>query len=59
MKTQEAVDYYGSKAAIGRVLGMSRANVSLWGEIVPIKHALTLNEITDGELDLVLADYRE
>jgi DNA-binding transcriptional regulator YdaS (Cro superfamily) len=50
MKTITAVRYFGSKAALARVLGISRQAVTDWGEDVPELRAFQLAEMSGGEL---------
>jgi len=59
MKTSEAVDHFGSKAAVARAIGRDKSRVTRWGDIVPLNHALTLEKISRGKVELVLADYRD
>lgn len=35
MKTKEAIDFYGSKNALSRELGIPRQNITMWG-IYPV-----------------------
>lgn len=49
MTKQQAVEYYGSQAALGRALGIQRAAVSAW-ETIPIGRQYQLEVITSGEL---------
>lgn len=50
MKTADLVNYYGSKAEIGRVLGITRNAVSIWREYPPPAVQLLFERITRGRL---------
>lgn len=50
MNTAAAVAHYGSKYAIALALGIKPQALSRWGDSVPLKWALVLERITDGEL---------
>ncbi len=59
MKTTDAVKHFGSQRKLAEALGLNEANVSRWmrSEIIPIKQALRLVDMTRGELELRLRDY--
>lgn len=60
MKLQDAIDHYGSQAKLAKALDIHESQISRWkssGDILPIKHALRLVDLTRGELDLKLRDY--
>ncbi|WP_017786934.1 Cro/CI family transcriptional regulator [Aeromonas dhakensis] len=50
MKTELAVDYFGTKAAIADALGIKRSAVSQWGETIPIGRAYQIEVLTGGKL---------
>lgn len=50
MKTQEAIDFYGTKAELGRRLGIAPENFIKWGEYVPYLRACQLEHITKKKL---------
>lgn len=50
MKTELAVDYFGTKAAIADALGIKRSAVSQWGETIPRGRAYQIEVLTDGKL---------
>ncbi|WP_421268588.1 Cro/CI family transcriptional regulator [Aeromonas veronii] len=50
MKTELAVDYFGTKAAIADALGIKRSAVSQWGETIPQGRAYQIEVLTDGKL---------
>lgn len=49
MKTQEAIDRYGSKTAVARKLGITPEAVMQWGEDVPELRAYQLREMEAKE----------
>jgi DNA-binding transcriptional regulator YdaS (Cro superfamily) len=57
MKTADAVTYFGSGAALAAAVGISRAAVSQWGELVPLATAARLEKLTDGRLTLDIDTY--
>ena len=62
MLVADAVAHFGSQTKMAEALGITDAAISLWvkrGGIVPIKQALRINQMSDGEVDLRLNDYRE
>jgi DNA-binding transcriptional regulator YdaS (Cro superfamily) len=50
MNTAAAVNYFGSKAEIARVLGIGKTAVTNWGETIPIGRAYQIEVITNGAL---------
>ena len=62
MKVETAVKFFGSQRKLAEVLGLSESAVSLWTSrdngVVPMKHILRLKDMSSGELDLVMDDYR-
>lgn len=50
MKTQSAIDHYGSATKVAEILGISKAAVSQWGENVPELRALQLEIKSEGAL---------
>lgn len=50
MKTQTAVEHFGSKAELHRALGISSAAVAQWKDIVPLESAMALEILTSGAL---------
>lgn len=59
MKLKPAIKHYGSQKGLAEALDLHEANVSRWKKsgIIPVKHALTLIDLTRGELPLNLRDY--
>jgi len=58
MKTAQVVKYFGSYAAIARVLCISRQAVHKWPETVPINRAVKLERLSNGRLRVCQDDYR-
>lgn len=50
MKTDTAIEHFGNRAAIAKALGISRAAVSKWGDVVPEGSAYKLESLTAGAL---------
>ncbi|GJA55288.1 hypothetical protein KAM348_27110 [Aeromonas caviae] len=50
MKTNHAVEYFGSKVALAIAIGIHKAAVSQWGENVPKGRAYQLEVLTGGKL---------
>jgi len=62
MKLQDAVEHFKSQRNVADILGLSEAAVSVWKSrddgIIPMKHIIKLKDLSNGELDLCLDDYR-
>lgn len=62
MKLDQAVEHFGTQAKIAEILGLTDAAVSIWKDrkngLVPIRHIIKLKDLSQGELDLNLDDYR-
>ena len=50
MKTEDAVRHFGTKSAIARALGITKASLTSWRERVPALRAWQLSQITAGKL---------
>jgi DNA-binding transcriptional regulator YdaS (Cro superfamily) len=50
MLLSTALQYYKNKAAIARALGISRAAISQWGDVVPESSAYKLQVLNRGKL---------
>lgn len=50
MLTQDAINYFGSKAKLAKALGVSQPAVSRWGVHIPEKRAARLSLMTAGKL---------
>lgn len=59
MKFETALAFYGSQAAIARVLGLKRQHVFSWKEsgVIPAKHAVTLQNDSRGKVKIDPAVY--
>ena len=62
MKLQAAIKHFGSRAEIADLLGISRGAVSHWDSrnkgIIPLDSAMTLQDLSGNEIDLMLNHYR-
>jgi len=62
MKLDQAVKYFGSQSKVAEILGLTDSAVSVWKDrkdgLVPMKHIIRLKNMSNGELDLCLEDYR-
>ena len=59
MLRKDAVKLFGSQVNVARVLGLTRAAVSAWGEIVPEGQAYKLQVVTGGKIKVDPRKYRE
>ncbi|MER2514393.1 MAG: Cro/CI family transcriptional regulator [Nitrosomonas ureae] len=59
MKKQDAISYFGTRAALARAVGITRQAVNEWKEFVPPTIAALLEEMTDGALVFDPASYPE
>lgn len=50
MRTETVIQFFGTKTAIARTLGISQVAVTRWGDIVPEKRAARLERLTNGAL---------
>jgi transcriptional repressor of cell division inhibition gene dicB len=50
MLKHEAIRHFGSGAALGRALGIQRAAVSKWPEVIPREWAAQIHFLTQGKL---------
>lgn len=50
MRKADAIEHYGSGAAVGRALGIGKAAVSKWPPIIPRPWAAELHIRTNGKL---------
>lgn len=50
MKTELAVDYFGTKAAIADALDIKKSAVSQWGDTIPKGRAYQIEVLTGGKL---------
>ena len=62
MKLDQAVKYFGSQAKVAEILDLTQSAVSVWKErdngLIPMRHIIKLKDMSNGELDLNLDDYR-
>ena len=58
MRTADAIEHYGTRAAVARVLGLTPSAVSQWGETVPELSAWRLWLASGGRLVIDPRVYR-
>ena len=52
MKKNDVVSYFGGVGEVAKVLGISHASVSGWGDIIPKGRAFELQALTSGKLEV-------
>lgn len=52
MLTKDVINFYGTKIAVARALGISPSAVTQWKEIVPEKQAYRIQRMTGGKLKI-------
>lgn len=58
MRKADVIAHFGdSPVAVARALGITRSAVNQWPEQVPLKSALKLQAVTNGELAVDMTDY--
>jgi len=50
MTRTDAINHFGSQAALAKALGIGRASVNGWGEEIPIGRQFQIEVLTDGVL---------
>jgi len=50
MKTSDAIQHFGSSAALARALGINRSAVHQWGDKPPVPRQYQIQVVTDGKL---------
>lgn len=50
MKTQEAIQFYGTGAALAAALGLTPGAISMWGEEPPRIRQVDIESLTEGKL---------
>jgi DNA-binding transcriptional regulator YdaS (Cro superfamily) len=50
MRTEDAIEHFGSQAALARALGIRPPSIADWGDDVPPLRQLQLERLTKGEL---------
>jgi biotin operon repressor len=50
MTKQQAIDHFGSGAALARALGITRGSVTNWGEKIPLVRQCQIEVVTGGKL---------
>ena len=57
MQKSDVIAHFGSMAATGRALGLTRGAISNWPELVPRGSAYQVEVVTGGKLKVDPADY--
>lgn len=57
MRVSDAVKHFGTQQKVAEALGITKAAVSGWGELVPKGRAYELQILTGGALDAGAEDY--
>lgn len=50
MRTQEAIDHFGTQTKLAEALSITDGAVSQWGEFPPRLRQLEIQDLTDGAL---------
>jgi hypothetical protein len=50
MLKTDVIEYFQTATATALAIGVSKATVSLWKEVIPWKYALLIQEVTHGAL---------
>jgi len=59
MRTSDVISHFGSRPKIAEALGLSRAAVYAWDELVPPLQAAKLAELSNGILRFDLSAYSD
>lgn len=62
MRTQAAVDHFGSQTALANALGIKQSSVAEWGEYPPETRQVQIHALTRGKLraeSVVIAKFGE
>ena len=57
MKRRAAIEFFGSEAAVGKALGITRQAVGKWIGVVPLPAAIAIQHITFGKVLVDLNEY--
>ncbi|MBN7120304.1 hypothetical protein BSU01_01040 [Erwinia billingiae] len=59
MHKQDVISHYGTATKVATAIGVSKATVSLWKEVIPWKYALLIEKVSKGQLKYDPAMYQE
>jgi len=59
MNKQDVISHYGTATKVATAIGVSKATVSLWKEVIPWKYALLIEKVSDGQLKYDHSMYQE
>ncbi len=62
MKLKDAIEYFGGQRKMAKALGVNESLISRWKRLhdgnVPMQYIVRLKDMSNGELDLSMGDYR-
>jgi hypothetical protein len=58
MKTAIALEHFGSQSEIARQIGRTRQYVGQWGDIVPFRMAIRLQDLSNNKIKVDLDCYK-
>lgn len=50
MRRSDVIEHFGTMTAVAKALGIGKAFVSKWGEVVPQRYAYEIERLTKGKL---------
>ena len=50
MLKRDVIEFYGTKAAAARAIGVTRGAVTFWGDVVPARVAIKFAQASKGRL---------
>lgn len=59
MNKKQVIQYFGSQMNLARELGITQSAISQWEDRVPLKTAVHIEWITNGGLQVDLAQYAD
>lgn len=57
MKKQDVLNHFGGATKTAVALGINKATVSCWGDLIPLGRAYEIESLTDRTLRVNKADY--
>ena len=55
IRVDDAVRYFGSKAELARILGITPQALTIWGEYIPELRAYKLRDLYPKEVEVLIA----
>ena len=59
MNMTAALEHFGGRSALVRVLNVSRQATYVWGDSIPVPWALVLERVTEGQLEVTDAELHQ